>query len=115
MRNLSELNRHRVPHPFTDELCDDESGVFLLPMDGETVCVVASVCEGWEHVSVSLDDRRPTWAEMEDVKQMFFDVDETVIQIHTPGDYVISFGENCLHLWRPTDGNVPLPPKWMVT
>ena len=41
--------------------------------------------EKWDHVSVSLADRCPTWDEMEYVKRLFFKADETAFQLHVPG------------------------------
>lgn len=38
----------------------------------------------WEHVSVSLPDRCPTWEEMCWVKSLFFEDEECVLQFHPP-------------------------------
>jgi hypothetical protein len=99
---------------------DSQNGVFEVPspIDGATVRVLASIGEGWEHVSVSRYTRCPNWPEMEHIKRMFFREDECVMQLHVPiADYVT--GEfhgcvNCLHLWKPTGVEIPRPPKWMI-
>lgn len=36
----------------------------------------------WEHVSISLPKRVPTWAELCFVKSLFWSDDETVLQFH---------------------------------
>ena len=59
---------------------------------------------GWEHVSVGLPRRLPTWEEMCEVKDIFWDDEEEVIQIHPKKSHYVNLTE-ALHLWRPVDGN----------
>lgn len=66
--------------------------------------------EGWEHVSVSVPDRCPTWDEMCRVKGLFWREDETVIQFHPPKAQYVNQHPHCLHLWRNTKAEQPLPP-----
>jgi len=40
--------------------------------------VICSDQEGWEHVSVSIHDRMPTWEEMNFIKNLFWDEDEYI-------------------------------------
>jgi len=68
----------------------------------------------WEHVSVSLKERTPTYEEMDYIKRLFWKDDETVMQLHVPRTDHINIHDNCLHLWRPKDGMIPLPPKGCV-
>lgn len=68
----------------------------------------------WEHVSVSRQDRTPNWAEMDRVKRLFWDDDETVMQLHVPRRLHVNAHPNCLHLWRPIDVAIPLPPAVAV-
>jgi len=76
--------------------------------------VIASDGEGWEHVSVSLPHRTPTWKEMDFIKRMFWDDDDCVMQLHPPrGDWVNNH-PYCLHLWRPVGDYIPRPPMWLV-
>lgn len=70
--------------------------------------------ERWEHVSVSLPHRCPTWEEMCKVKALFWDDEDTVMQLHPPRSTWVNNHQFCLHLWRPVDATVPLPPEWMV-
>lgn len=67
--------------------------------------------EPWDHVSVSLRDRCPTWEEMCWIRSLFFEDEETVIQFHPPKSQYINAHPYCLHLWRPTQTVLPLPPK----
>jgi len=68
----------------------------------------------WEHVSVSRQDRAPTWAEMDRVKRLFWDDTETVMQLHVPRSSHVNVHPHCLHLWRPIGTEIPLPPTIAV-
>jgi hypothetical protein len=72
--------------------------------------------KGWrfDHVSVSLSDRTPTWAEMDYVKRLFFHPDEVAFQLHVADADHINAHPHCLHLWRCCDVAIPLPPGEMV-
>ncbi len=76
--------------------------------------VVCSNGEGWEHVSVSLPDRCPTWDEMCWIKNLFWDEHECVVQFHPPKSAYVNMHPHCLHLWKPTVERMPTPPSWMV-
>jgi hypothetical protein len=95
----------------------DLFGWFLLPGPcGRELRVLASCGDeelgvDWEHVSVSIPTRSPNWEEMCFVKSMFFDSEETVIQIHVPQSQWINNHPHCLHLWRPTKFEIALPPS----
>ena len=95
---------------------NEENGMFTVPspIDKVDMVVIASVGEGWEHVSVSRKNRIPNWKEMQFIKNMFFNDDQTVIQYHVASSDHINVHENCLHLWVPIDQALPVPPKWMV-
>jgi len=69
---------------------------------------------GWEHVSVSTPRRPPNWQEMCFVKSLFWDDEETVMQLHPPRSQYINNHPHCLHLWRPIDQAIPLPPSILV-
>lgn len=76
--------------------------------------VIASWGMGWDHVSVSHQDRIPTWEEMCWVKGQFFEPDECVMQLHPPEADYVNNHSRCLHLWRPQDVEIPRPPSMMV-
>lgn len=94
------------------------NGVFEI-IDGKGVLfrVICSDELAWEHVSVTVrsgEKRTPTWAEMDWIKGLFWKDSETVMQLHVPREQHINNSEFCLHLWRPTDREIPLPPMSMV-
>lgn len=92
-------------------------GFFLLPahrLNGPPLRVIATNGGGWDHVSVSTERRCPTWEEMEWVKRLFFDEDETAMQLHVPPADHVNCHPHCLHLWRPHAGEIPRPPNSYV-
>ena len=98
----------------------DDFGAFLIPGPcGRDLLVIASSgdeSEGidWEHVSVSLRNRCPNWEEMCHVKSLFWDDEESVMQLHPPKSKWINNHPYCLHMWRPTKEAIPLPPEITV-
>jgi hypothetical protein len=68
----------------------------------------------WEHVSVSTDERIPYWQEMCLIKELFWEDEETVFQLHPPKSRWINNHPRCLHLWRHATKRVPMPPDILV-
>ena len=119
MKDLRALQAFAVNHPFLGQpKPDGTAGAYRVPAgrSGEFLMVIASTSnsDGWDHVSVSLPHRCPTWEEMEAVKRLFFKEDEVAMQLHVPPKDHISVHPYCLHLWRPTALSIPRPPAWMV-
>ena len=71
---------------------------------------------GWEHISISPYKMSciPSWKDMCDLKDMFFYDNETVVQFHPPKSEYVNNMPNCLHLWRPINEKMPMPPSIMV-
>lgn len=107
-----EADKCSMPLATTAE--DGPNGVFHLPHRGAVLRVIASDGLGWEHVSVSLQARTPTWAEMDLVKRIFWRDDETVMQLHVPRSDHVNLAKNALHLWKPVDAEIPRPPVELV-
>lgn len=68
----------------------------------------------WDHVSVSISDRCPTWDEMEFIKRLFFADNELAMQLHMPVADHINFHPFCLHIWKPLNDKIPTPPSILV-
>lgn len=71
---------------------------------------------GWEHVSIAPYKRSyvPSWADMCNLKNMFFKNDEVAVQYHPAKDEYVNNVSNCLHLWRPINTKLPTPPPILV-
>lgn len=92
-------------------------GYFQVPRGAFVLRVISSGSDhrsGWEHVSVSLPNRTPTWAEMQCVKELFWGDDETVIQFHPRKDKYVNHHPYVLHLWRQLSGEYALPPRELI-
>ena len=118
MRAPTTLEQYRVQDGYYASPPGKTYGSYVnvrLPSN-QRACIMACDGEeiGWDHVSVSLKHRCPTWEEMDWVKRLFWDDGDTVIQIHPPVSKHISVHPNCLHLWRPLSVEIPLPPEWTI-
>lgn len=121
MIRLRELNRWRDKtweRMFSPVEGADLAGCFVIPSDSNasnTLRCIAVSGGGWDHVSVSCTlPRCPSWQEMDQIKRLFFRSDEAAMQLHPPVSDHISIHPFTLHLWRPHDSAIPMPPKEYV-
>lgn len=71
MKNLHTLDDYRLKDfemKFFGTTGDEGNGVFKVFVQGRSFFTIATSEAGWEHVSVSRANRRPTWEEMCAVK-----------------------------------------------
>lgn len=61
---------------------------------------------------MSRKDRCPTWEEMCQVKDLFWDDEDVVMQFHVPSKDHVNNHPYCLHLWRPVYNSEP--PLWFL-
>lgn len=100
----------------------DQFGAFRIPgreANGRELFVIACDGEeyGWEHVSVSIPDQKtkcPSWEEMCIVKSLFWNDEEAIIQFHPPKSEYVNAHAGCLHLWKQSNIEFPLPPSILV-
>lgn len=116
-------NKHRVlTGPLASDQADGNNGMFFIPRKPglapfKVIASDGAMEEGgqaWEHVSVSLPDRCPTWAEMCTIKAIFWSDEDAVMELHPPRSDWVNNHQFCLHLWRPVGIDIPLPPSLMV-
>lgn len=89
-------------------------GRYRDPKSSKMLNIQASWGDGWEHVSVSMPSRTPSWKDMQMVKDLFWPKEELAIQYHPASDCYVNYHPHCLHIWRPQDEDIPVPPTWMV-
>jgi hypothetical protein len=112
-----ELERGRFiqnGHPYGSYPNYGFNGLFHLRYKKAMLRLQISDQGGWDHVSVSLKHRTPFWHEMCYVKALCFKADECVIQYHPPAKDYIDCHPYTLHLWRPHNAEIPMPPKAYV-
>jgi hypothetical protein len=109
------LDHYRRRHPRLGESDPGANWGFFLYL-GELRIISSGPAEGWEHVSVSHKSRTPSWAEMQEIKELFWSDEETVVQFHPAKAEYVNIHHNCLHLWRPTGGfnALDLPPRDLI-
>lgn len=114
MRALSHLDKYRIP--YMGSMGDIHNGAFSLHLDGSnrTFFVIASNGGDWDHVSVSTEYRCPRWEEMQQIKDLFFEPEEVVMQLHPAKSEYVNNHPYCLHMWRPQRADIPLPPPIFV-
>lgn len=113
MKTIEELRK--TPNLMILQTSDDggHGRVIFGKLDGS---VIWSSGAGWDHISISPFKRHyiPSWDDMCRLKDIFFYPEETVLQYHpAQSQYVNQLG-NCLHLWRPQNYEIPLPPPILV-
>lgn len=114
MKTNDELLRE-MRIAIVEKACDGGIGMIKL-RSGLTASVIWSNGGGWDHVSVApfKQYKVPTWEDMCNVKDIFFHKDETVVQYHPSEENYVNNVKNCLHIWRPQNVDLPMPPKIMV-
>ena len=140
MRNHPNLKAEKwraFDHPASAACAGTNAGSFRIPLPHAAILfVVVSDGGGWDHVSVHVSGRCPTWQEMCYVKDLFFKDNEVVMQLHPAKSEYVNCHPFTLHMWRPqtkeeravldqqfgldpefadvSPGQIPLPPKIMV-
>lgn len=94
MKNLDEIKKCRRLLVL-EEAEDGFSGIIHMPTwEGTVICS----WDFWDHVSVFPRKKQitPSWDDMCIIKDIFFDEDEAVIQIHPPKSQYVNNKGNCL-------------------
>jgi|GEM_PF-898137 hypothetical protein len=120
MKNLNNINNFRRMDLYGDGFVGDEhNGAFIINKykNGEFYFVIASNGQGWDHVSVFMHRKNgksikkyPTFEEMKMIKEKLFSEEEVVFQLHPREEDYINTHPYCLHLWKPNDCNMIVPP-----
>jgi hypothetical protein len=104
--------------PLASDQTYGNNGAFALPSPepGWALIIIASDGMAWEHVSARAVDKNgrrsrvPTWKEMCFLKDTYWDGEDVVMQLHPAASTYVNTHKHVLHLWRPTDQTIPLPP-----
>ncbi len=94
----------------------------IIASDGQREDVIAEgvpEAEGWEHVSIHAANRAgktrtPTWREMCFVKDLFWEPEDVVMQLHPRRSQYVNLHPHTLHLWRSRLHQIPEPPANLV-
>ena len=114
MKKLDEIVKNRL---ITKVVEMAEDGVmFNFKYKSREYEVIASNGGGWDHVSIyPLHQKHtPSWDVMCILKNMCFNDDEVVMELHPAKKDYVNLAEYCLHLWKPQYEAIPTPPKLFV-
>lgn len=123
MKNLRELSRYRQitnENIFNKNFDLSKEGTFVIKLNDYSCLYVQALNHfGWEHIGayvVNFGERQfpyriPTSKEMEFLKNLFFEKDEAVIEVHPRKCDYVNINIFMLHLWRPNRISIPVPPK----
>lgn len=124
MKNLNNINNFRRVDLYGDGFVGDEyNGAFIINKykNGEFYLVIASNGLGWDHISVTLHKKNgtnikrcPSFEEMQMVKEKIFTEEEVVFQLHPREEEYINTHPYCLHLWKPNNRSMIVPPLYSV-
>lgn len=109
------------------------NGVFAFASvePGWLLYIIASDGLGWQHASVhayrpgktvktvmgrerQTQLRTPTWREMCQVKDVCWDLEDVVMQLHPRRSEYVNQHPHVLHLWKPSGESIPEPPAMLV-
>jgi hypothetical protein len=110
-----KIEKFRIKEgPLASDSSYGMNGFFIIKRKDRILRVQVSDQCGWDHVSVSLPDRTPTWKEMCFIKDIFFEDEETAVQFHPPKSQYVDYHPYCLHLWRNQEEAFKLPPQSFI-
>lgn len=112
---VPEKYRITKNHRLASDSSYGNNGVFIIPFQSYKLHCIASDGLEWEHVSVSYSkDKVPNWGMMCFVKNIFWDLEDCVMQLHPQESKYVNIHNGVLHLWRPVKHKIPTPPLFMV-
>lgn len=123
MFKAPEKYRNRTHPLLGSDASYGTSGLFEIPLEeGLAICIASDggldPTTSWEHVSIHMKvdgkDETPTWDEMCELKNIFWDEEDCVVQFHPPKSQYVNRHPHTLHLWRQSGSNFPTPPMIMV-
>ena len=118
--NAQSLDKMRVP-PSVDPIWGTTpeagfNGMFEAIINGLPIRIIASDGLGWKHVSVSIigSSMTPSWSMMCQVKDLFWEPADWVMQFHPAQSEYVNNHPGCLHLWQPVGKDFPKPESFLV-
>lgn len=76
-------------------------GSYYDSVSGKWLNFIFSIQMGWEHLSVSMPSKTPSWDQMCVMKDLFFEDDEECFEYHPKKSEYVNIHPHCLHIWRP--------------
>ena len=114
MKSIEEIKK--TPNLFIEAETknDGMGGKYYDKYTGKRLNFIFSYQMGWEHLSVSMPSRTPTWDQMCIMKDIFWNKNEACVEYHPREEDYVNNHKHCLHIWRPTHEPLPTPPSVLV-
>lgn len=114
MRTIEEIKKTINLEIIAEAPNDGIGGRYYDKTTGKWLNFIFSYQLGWEHLSVSMPNKTPSWEQMCIMKDIFWDEDEACVQFHPKKEDYVNMHSHCLHIWKPISESLPLPPSILV-
>lgn len=114
MKSIEEIKKTRNLFIEAEAPNDGIGGHYYDSISGKNLNFIFSYQLGWEHLSVSMPSRTPSWDQMCRMKDIFWNKDECCVEYHPKEEDYVNNHKHCLHIWRPTEVELPEPPSILV-
>lgn len=114
MKTIDEIRKTR--NLFIEAETDNAGmgGYYYDVISGKNLSFIFSYQMGWEHLSVSMPSKTPSWDQMCRMKDIFWNKDEACVEYHPKEEDYVNMHPHCLHIWKPTEEYLPTPPHILV-
>lgn len=114
MKKIDEIRKTRNLFIEAETSNDGMGGHYYDSVSGKRLNFIFSYQLGWEHLSVSMPSKTPSWDQMCKMKDIFWNDDETCVQFHPKKEDYVNNHPHCLHIWKPVNEKLPIPPSILV-
>lgn len=114
MKSIEEIKR--TTNLFIEAEADNDGmgGRYYDKYNNKWLHFIFSYQMGWEHLSISMPNKTPSWEQMCMMKDIFWNKDEACVEYHPKEEDYVNMHKHCLHIWKPTDVELPTPPHILV-
>ena len=116
MKSLEEIKKIINLKIVAIDESDGFAAIWTDPLDMRRYSIIVSWGGGWEHLSINplKNDKTPSWDFMCRIKDMFWNENETCVEYHPSKEHYVNNMPHCLHIWKPTKAELPVPPDIFV-
>lgn len=114
MKSIEEIKNTTNLFIEAEAANDGMEGKYYDKHSGKWLNFIFSYQLGWEHLSVSMPNKTPSWDQMCMMKDIFWEEEEACVQYHPRKEDYVNNHKHCLHIWKPTEEALPIPPSILV-
>lgn len=114
MKSIKEIKKTSNLFIEAETENDGMGGRYYEKQSGKWLNFIFSYQLGWEHLSISMPNKTPSWEQMCIMKDIFWDKDECCVQYHPKEEDYVNMHQHCLHIWKPIEEKLPIPPSILV-